>query len=131
MGESEDAQHATRALTALVGRSLHLLGVGGWQVSLELGGDHAVTLEQAVDVGDHQPAAEPATLNGLALLLPLLNREVTAAYVEADGRLVLSFGDLTLQCAPDAEYEAWNYRGPSGALIICQPGGGLAVWMSG
>lgn len=65
------------------------------------------------------------------MLLPLLHREVTAASVEGQGRLVLTFGDTTLGCSPHEQYEAWNYTGPDGTLIVCQPAGGLAVWPGG
>lgn len=129
MSKADEVQCASETVTGLVGEVLDLLGVGGWQVTLTLG-DQRVRFEQAIDV-EGQDAALPATLGGLALLLPLLHQEVTAASVQDRGRLVLTFGDVTLGCSPHEQYEAWNYAGPDGAAIVCQPGGGLAIWGSG
>ena len=122
-------QVAATAVSALAGQTLNLLRVGGYQVTLDFDRSQ-VQYEQALDVGPEGPAL-PSSLPGLALLLPLLHREVTAASVEGRGRLVLTFGDTNLGCSPHHAYEAWNYRGDGGTVIVCQPGGGLAIWSGG
>lgn len=49
-----------------------------------------------------------------------------------NGTLVLSFTDGSLlRCAPDPRYEAWEVVGGSPQhLVVCQPGGEVAVWDS-
>jgi hypothetical protein len=48
------------------------------------------------------------------------------------GVLVLSFEDgRTLRCEPDVEFEAWQVVGGTPQnLVVCSPGGELAVWDS-
>jgi hypothetical protein len=48
------------------------------------------------------------------------------------GTLVLSFTDgSVLRCAPDPRHEAWEVVGGSPQhLVVCQPGGEVAVWDS-
>jgi hypothetical protein len=62
--------------------------------------------------------------------------DMTASVVSAasteDGTLVLSFGDGgVLRCYPDPNYEAWQVVGGTPQhLIVCTPGGELAIWDS-
>jgi hypothetical protein len=61
----------------------------------------------------------------------------TASCVVSDtstehGTLVLSFTDGSLlRCGPDPRYEAWTVVGGSPQhLVVCEPGGEVAVWDS-
>jgi hypothetical protein len=57
---------------------------------------------------------------------------VVADTSTTDGALLLSFTDGSLlRCEPDSNYEAWQVVGgwPQ-YLVVCQPGGELAVWDS-
>lgn len=63
--------------------------------------------------------------------LALFNTTVLSAVAFKSGALRFVFsGAHRLEVAPDAEYEAWTVTGPDGMLVVCQPGGGLAVWPS-
>jgi hypothetical protein len=59
----------------------------------------------------------------------LVGQVVNEAKVSEDGTLSVTFDSgLRLIVRPDPAYEAWNISGPDGALIVCTPGGKLAVW---
>jgi hypothetical protein len=59
----------------------------------------------------------------------LLNQSVTSASADYTGTLILGFDSGTsLRVEPDPDYEAWNITGPRGRMIVCMPGGELAVW---
>ncbi|ORA51976.1 hypothetical protein BST22_13730 [Mycolicibacterium chubuense] len=59
----------------------------------------------------------------------LIRRAVVEATADESGLLRICFGDGTaLQVPSDDAYEAWNVSGPGGALVVCMPGGELAVW---
>lgn len=122
----EDALTAQQLLNALVGRRLGQLGVGVGQVTLEFDGHHFIALEGAVEGGGRM--ATPQALDGLALLLPMLNEVVRDVSVEDGGGLLLTVGDVRLRCDALERYEAWNYSAPGGQLVVCLPGGGLSVW---
>jgi hypothetical protein len=62
-------------------------------------------------------------------LLGLLNQAVEATIAD-NGQLTLRFAEgTTLTVPPDDQYEAWQLRDDTGLLIICTPGGGLAIWL--
>lgn len=59
----------------------------------------------------------------------LVGQTVEDALADESGALRVSFsGGTRLEVPPDAAYEAWNVSGPNGALVVCTPGGKLAVW---
>ena len=120
--------HATRLVQPLVGGSLDQLCVGGWEVQLHFSTGHGVQLEQPVDMGPSVGVRAHA-LEGLALLVPLLNAQVDAVAVDVPGDLVLTIGGTTLRCPAPQEFEAWNLSGPDGLRIISTPGG-LAIWVN-
>ena len=123
-----DTLAARKLLRPLVGRRLGLLSVGVGQVNLDFDGDHFIALEGEVEVGGR--TAKPQALDGVALLLPMLNEVVTDASVEDSGRLVLAVGGARLRCEALEQYEAWNYSAPDGVLVVCRPGGELSIWSS-
>jgi hypothetical protein len=59
----------------------------------------------------------------------LVGRTVVSASAR-DGVLLLAFaGGATVRCGPDPHYEAWHVEGGQPhPLIVCCPGGELAVW---
>ena len=71
---------------------------------------------------------EPQSLEGLAILLPLLNESVVSAGVVRGGALALAFDAGVLTCGPDAKYEAWEFTTRAGTLVVCMEGGALAIW---
>lgn len=124
---TSDAVAATKALQALVGRSLTQLCVGVAEVQLRFEDGLGVQLEAGVEVGD-SAAVDPFSSAGVTALLPLLNRDVAAAHVEPSGGLALTIGASSLRCAASQQFEAWNFTGPGGVLVVALPGGELAVW---
>jgi Family of unknown function (DUF6188) len=73
-----------------------------------------------------------SNVNGEPLAVPhLAGRTVSATSTEA-GTLGISFADgATLRCDPDENYEAWEVVGGDPQyLVVCMPGGELAVWDS-
>jgi hypothetical protein len=68
----------------------------------------------------------PITLDGL------IGRVVQSASVDPDGTLCLAFnGGASLRCEPDPQYEAWQVvGGDPQTLVVCMPGGELAIWDS-
>ncbi len=129
---SNDHNDATRLLQALVGQSLEQICVGVGDVQLRFSGDgFSVALGSGVRTTADRAVVAPYTLEGLALLVPLLNGEVTGAHIDDRGGLSLIVRRTTLHCPENPEFEAWNLSGPSGALVVSMPGADLAVWSAG
>lgn len=65
----------------------------------------------------------------LMTLLGLLNQAAQAVIADT-GQLTLCFEDDTvLTVPPDDSYEAWQLRDDTDLLIVCMPGGQLAIWL--
>jgi hypothetical protein len=60
----------------------------------------------------------------------MLRKEVVEATAEEHtGELSIELGDGTkLQVPHHHSYEAWNYDGLGGDLLVSRPGGGLDIW---
>jgi hypothetical protein len=71
-----------------------------------------------------------ADTEGAPLCMEALVGRTVASVSTTDSVLVLTFADgATLRCDPSAEYEAWQVVGGSPEnLVVCMPGGELAVW---
>ncbi|MGA5465154.1 DUF6188 family protein [Mycobacterium sp. NPDC050041] len=73
------------------------------------------------------PEADQAKVT--ALVGHLVGHRIDDAHVSETGVLTIRLDDSTrLTVEPDPAYEAWNVSGPAGFLIVCMPGGALAVW---
>ena len=70
----------------------------------------------------------PYELDGLALLVPLLGGDVTEAVVSDTDELAVTISGTTVRCGRFPDCEAWTVNGPGGELVVCMPGGGLALW---
>ncbi len=79
------------------------------------------------------PNAEPAHLvparQEVTPALALFGTEILSAVAFKSGslRLVFSTG-AHLSVTADAQYEAWGAHGPGSLCLVCQPGGGVALW---
>lgn len=101
--------------------SLVRVGEGGGAVTIE--GDFTVRVD------DDTHVVSPESLDaGGAVLLGLLHHEVHEATVDEDGSLRLRIGAATLVVPPSEEFEAWRFAADDGRLVVCMPGGQLAVW---
>ena len=125
---SDDAAHATALAQALIGQSLDQVCVGAGDAQLRFT-DSTVALSSPIRVSTSAAApVPPYTLDAIAMLLPLLNGDVTAVAIDASGELSLELNGATLSCGSDPSYEAWAYDGRHGEKVVCTPGGDLAIW---
>jgi hypothetical protein len=71
-----------------------------------------------------------ADSDGESLPLEALVERTVASVSTTGGVLLLAFTDgATLRCDPSGEYEAWQVAGGKPQfLVVCCPGGELAVW---
>jgi hypothetical protein len=117
----------------LVGRIVQSIAVS-FQFDLVVGGDSdrvVVTLTRffyrAPGGLEHELDAN-SDRAGLGPALDLFGAEIAAATIDR-GSLRLRFGDASEIKAPPLEaYESWQVSGPGTALIVCAPGGKLAIW---
>lgn len=80
--------------------------------------------DRSVDLSPETDAEEVR-----ALLGRLVGHRIDDAAVSETGVLTIHFDDSTrLTVEPDPAYEAWNVSGPAGFLMVCTPGGELALW---
>ena len=116
----------------MIGQGLNQLCVGAYGLQLHFDGGLSITFETEVRRADGAgvPVA-PYTLEGLSLLVPLLNGNVTGVVVKGRGGLSLTIDRTELHCPSHPDFEAWNLTGPDGVLVVCTPGGDLAIWSAG
>lgn len=72
--------------------------------------------------------AESTSVEVLAVLRDLLMKPVRSVS-EYVGQLTVVFDSLTITVPRDDTYEAWQVRAGNGMMIVCVPGGELAVWL--
>ncbi|MFC6020679.1 DUF6188 family protein [Plantactinospora solaniradicis] len=66
----------------------------------------------------------------VAPALSLFGANILSAVAFKSGALRLVFGTgQHLNVKPHAQYEAWSARDVGTLRVVCQPGGGLAVWI--
>ena len=68
-------------------------------------------------------------IESLGPILRLFNTTVIRILAEEDGSLRLETEEgyvLTVSANPD--YESWEFVGRDGSLVVCTPGGELAIW---
>lgn len=59
----------------------------------------------------------------------LIGQSITESIADSTGTLSITFSNsVRFVVEPDTDYEAWTIGGPGGMLIVCTPGGELAVW---
>ncbi len=124
------ARDATRLLQVLVGKSLEQLCVGAADLQLRFADDFRIALGTSIRTGRGEAVAA-SSLDGLELLLPLLDGDVSEVRVDERGGLSVTIGDAALHCDADPDFEAWQCSGPEGVLVVSRPGGDLAVWGGG
>lgn len=77
-------------------------------------------------VHEVDPEGDPRSLGPL---LEIARSVVSAASAAEDGTLAVVFrSGAVLQVAPDERYESWVLTGRSGFMVVCTPGGEIAVW---
>ena len=88
--------------------TLRLTTQEGWEIAIEG--------EELVDDKD------------LAVSLYTAIGKPIASFGIQDGVLSFDVGEAHVRAVPDAKYESWNVAGPDKQLVVCTPGGELAIW---
>ena len=114
----------------LAGRSLIQFCVGsGVRLDLEGSPHYEITIESPLTiVAANIEQAEPTSIEVLGALRDLLMKPVLSVS-DSDGQLDVVFDSLTISVPRDDNYEAWQVRADDGLMIVCVPGGELAVWL--
>jgi hypothetical protein len=107
-----------------------------YQLTLILDNGAEVQLETEVMLSDGplgSPGASAARLvpegQDAAPALSLFGAKVLSSVVFKTGGLRLVFDTGShLSVEPHPQYEAWNVRGQGRLVLVCQPGGGVALW---
>ena len=135
MSGSPDVQQAQFHLNRLAGRPPLQYGtdMNGLQLDFGPPGSPKLTIEGPFTVTPPDATAETcceALDEFVIVTVPgLLVNQAADATIGEDRQLTLRFaGGTTLTVPPDDKYEAWQLRDDTGLLIVCMPGGGLAVW---
>jgi hypothetical protein len=88
--------------------SLRLTTQEGWHIAIEG--------EELVD--DKRRGAE---------LYRAVGHPLSSFWIK-DGVLSISVRDALIHAVPHPHYESWNIAGPEHQLVVCTPGGDMAVW---
>ena len=87
---------------------------------------HITYRDAAGTVHEVDPEGDPRALGPL---LEVARSTITAASTEDDGTLVVALGSSALlRVAPHDRYEAWTLTSRTGFMVVCVPGGELAIW---
>jgi hypothetical protein len=82
-----------------------------------------------LDVGERTYPLDPSHRSGLGPLLTIYPDTLTDAVATTKGVLRLSFqSGSTLIVPPNPQGDAWSVVGRAGTLVVCTPGGEVAVW---
>jgi len=106
-----------------------------FEFGLVLGGEARVSIAGTANLGWAARGVKPDTVElhperqHVAAAQALFSTTVLSAVAFKSGMLRLVFDDgHLLSVAPDPAHEAWTANGPDGLLLVCMPGGSLAVW---
>jgi hypothetical protein len=94
----------------------------GWQVAVE--SDFSTVSRD----GQSWSKADGALDEMVGLLRQQVGQRITAFEIAATGTLHLTIGPYAVIAPPSPRYESWSVAGPGKELVVCLPGGGLAVW---
>ncbi len=114
----------------LAGRSLIQFCVGsGVRLDLDGSPNYEITIESPLSIPARNiERAEPTSADVVLALRELLMQPVHSV-IERDGELTVVFESVTITVQPDDKYEAWQIRADDETMIVCVPGGELAVWL--
>jgi hypothetical protein len=122
----------------ICGRRLSLFSMAGSGIRLAFWGEDAGSIGREILI-EHATlelaqAGEAITTHQwnedvvATSLLSALDQKVTRIYL-TDGHLAIDFDHgLWLGVKPDQRYESWQINSDDHLLIVCTPGGDLAVW---
>ena len=125
-------------LATISGRRLSQFSIAINGIRLAFWGEAAGTVSREIFI-EHptivlahpgKPAIAHASNSDAAAtaLLSILNQRASKITLTG-GQLIISFETgLTLKVDPDQRYESWQISSDDGLLIVCTPGGDLAIW---
>ncbi len=106
------------------GYNVSLVTPGGYEIST--GRDftvHTATGDIRISPANGYPGPEEDRLR------EAVKQEIRSTTVDESGGLTVAFADgARLRIEPDEDYEAWTVTGPKGFMVVCMPGGELAIW---
>jgi hypothetical protein len=124
-------QERDRVTLALAGQMVVSHRCQGTVVLTMMGGD-VVVLEAPFTVTTPEASRryEPAVAAETEVLAgELVGQTIESCTIDDAGSLTLTFtSGIRVLVEPDDRYEAWTVSGPAGMLVVCTPGGKLAVW---
>lgn len=104
-----------------------------YTLRLQLSGERFVVVESPFTIHSREqtfslaPETYPDDIAPPVRLLVGLTVQEAAS--DELGALRIGFvGGTRLDVPPDDAYDAWNVSGSNGALVVCTPGGELAIW---
>jgi hypothetical protein len=117
-------------LSGLSHRSFIQFCVGsGVRLDLDGAPHYEITIESPLSIAaSNIERAEPTSTEVLVALRDLLMQPVHSV-IQREGELSVMFESVTVTVQPDEQYEAWQIRADDETLIVCMPGGELAVWI--
>jgi Family of unknown function (DUF6188) len=78
---------------------------------------------------DEERVLNPQDPPTMLPLVSVLGATVEEARADDGGAIRFKMsGGFAIECASNANYEAWKLEGTNGFLAVCLPGGGLATW---
>lgn len=118
----------------LVGRAL-VAYTADYTLQLQFSDDYFVRIETpfTLELPGNRIALSPEndSPESFEPIAAIVGHSITEWAVDDDGALRITFGDSArFVIEPDADYESWTVSGPDGMLVVCTPGGELAVWQS-
>lgn len=104
-----------------------------YTVRLYFSGDFFVRIESpfTLNLPDGRILLSPEEDESQAFspLSDLVGHVVAESTIDDAGVFTVVFENgSSLVAKPDKAYEAWTLNGPNGLLVVCMPGGELAVW---
>ncbi|MGE2732516.1 DUF6188 family protein [Mycolicibacterium vaccae] len=104
-----------------------------YTLRMQLSDEHFIVIESTFNVDSSGTSVllspEEDADEAFQPIRQLVGQTVKEAAADEAGTLRVSFSDGTrFEVPPDDDYEAWNVSGPGGALVVCVPGGELAIW---
>ena len=123
------ADDAAVILSGLGGRTfVHFTVASGIHLGLDREPNYTITIECPVTISESGEPLEVQSTPVLEKLRELLMSEVDSVE-QSGGMLTISFGGgAQIVVPPDELYEAWQVNADDGSLVVCMPGGELAVW---
>ena len=122
-----DVDMANEALSQIIGSTFSHVVMWRYGLVLHIGNDYRVTVESPVSiaVGGTVWTGEPGSAEQR---LKVVRGDVVSAAVTTGGGLQLAIGDAEICVDADPDYESWQLGDTDGVILVCMPGGGIAVW---